>query len=192
MEANLFVAASVLVIAMVIVLIVIFNGIVTRKNAVERAWAGVITQERQKNKILPELEKLISEHKEFEQGLLSKITQLRSGVSALSADNINAEQLAELEQSMKAVVSGINMTMEAYPELKTASLFERMMREVAEQQENIAAAIRIFNQNVEAFNAGIEVFPANLVNKALNKEARILVFSDAEAASGFNYSPNLN
>jgi LemA protein len=39
-----------------ILVIVIYNGIITRMNAVERGWANVITQERQKNKILLHLE----------------------------------------------------------------------------------------------------------------------------------------
>jgi LemA protein len=64
------------------------------------------------------------------------------------------------------------------------------MREMTEQQENIGAAIRIFNQNVEAFNEGIEIFPNSLVNQMLNKQQRIDVFSDKQASEGFDYKPN--
>lgn len=173
-----------------IAIIVIYNGIVARKNAVERAWAGVITQERQKNKILPELERVVAEHKEFESQILTDITRLRSKLSELSTQDINPNQLSEVEALMSSVKSAINVTMEAYPDLKTAGLMSNLMREVAEQQENIGAAIRIFNQNVEAFNGGIEMFPNNIVNNMLNKESRILVFSDKQASEGFDYKPN--
>ena len=64
------------------------------------------------------------------------------------------------------------------------------MREIAEQQENIGAAIRIFNQNVESFNNGIEIFPNSLVNSMLNKKSKLNTFNDTEAEAGFDYKPN--
>lgn len=170
--------------------IMIYNGIITRKNAVQRAWAGVVTQERQKNKILPELEKIVSEHKEFETQVLSDITKLRSGLTQLNDGDINPQGLGDIEKLMKSVSSGIQVTMEAYPDLKTVTPMTNLMKEIAEQQENIGAALRIFNQNVEAFNSGIEVFPNNLVNSMLNKEQLIAVFYDDEASAGFDYKPN--
>lgn len=66
------------------------------------------------------------------------------------------------------------------------------MREVTEQQENIGAAIRIFNQNVEAFNTGIEVFPGSLINSLFAKKTRLKTFTDSEAQAGFEYSPNIS
>ncbi|WJG08603.1 LemA family protein [Aliiglaciecola sp. LCG003] len=172
-------------------IVVIYNGIITRKNAVERAWAGVITQERQKNKILPELEKVVSQHKEFESSVLTDITRLRSKLTELNDQQIDTHGLADVESLMSSVAQGINIAVEAYPDLKTAGLMDSMMREIAEQQENVGAAIRIFNQNVEAFNAGIEVFPNNMVNGILNKQPRINVFSDVQTSQGFDYKPNL-
>lgn len=180
----------VLLAVFIIAVVTIYNGIVSRKNAVERAWAGVITQERQKNAILPELEQVVSEHKEFEADILKDITRLRSKISDLSEHTIDSQRLAEIETLMNKVQSGISVTIEAYPDLKTAGLMNNLMHEITEQQENIGAAIRIFNQNVEAFNAGIEVFPNNFVNSTLNKQKRILVFSDQQASKGFDYKPN--
>lgn len=180
-----------LLVVVVIAAVTIYNGIVSRKNAVERGWAGVITQERQKGKILPELEKVVSEHKEFETEILTDITRLRSKLSELNESTIDPNTLGEIETLMSKVQGGINVTMEAYPDLKTADLMNNMMREIAEQEENVGAAIRIFNQNVEAFNEGIEVFPNNLVNGILNKEERILVFADQQSSKSFDYKPNL-
>lgn len=180
-----------ILVVVVIAIVSIYNGIVSRKNAVERAWAGVISQERQKNNILPELENVVSEHKEFEAGILTDITRLRSKLGELSERKIDTQGLGEIETLMGKVQSGINVTMEAYPDLKTAGLMNNLMREITEQEENVGAAIRIFNQNVEAFNEGIEVFPNNMVNGMLNKQARILVFSDTQSSENFDYKPNL-
>jgi LemA protein len=66
------------------------------------------------------------------------------------------------------------------------------MREIAEQQENVGAAIRIFNQNVEDFNNGIEQFPNSVINNMLNKKEKLNTFRDEEAESGFEYKPNFS
>lgn len=179
-----------LIVASIVVVVVIYNGIVSRKNAVERAWAGVITQERQKNAILPELEKVVSEHQAFESDILKDITRLRAKLSEISESHIDTSALSEIETLMSKVQGGINVAVEAYPELKTAGLMNNLMREISEQQANVGASIRIFNQNVEAFNEGIEVFPNNMVNAMVNKQVRINVFADAQASSGFDYKPN--
>ncbi|MFP3480741.1 LemA family protein, partial [Burkholderia sp. SIMBA_057] len=80
---------------------------------------------------------------------------------------------------------------ENYPELKASETYQKLMREITDQQENIGAAIRIFNQNVEDFNNGIEVFPNSLVNSMLNHKEKIKTFSDSQAEEGFEYKPNI-
>lgn len=180
----------VVVAVLAFIVIGIYNAIINRKNAVKRAWADVMTQERQKNKILPELEKAVGQYSEFEKGLQTKITELRSMLGNLSNDTPDANKLQEVEKLSESVLSGIRVSVEAYPELKASDLFNNLMREITEQQEHIGAAIRIFNYNVEQFNNGIQNFPANMVNGVLNKESQIDTFSDSEAASGFEYKPN--
>ncbi|WP_299998540.1 LemA family protein [uncultured Cedecea sp.] len=63
---------------------------------------------------------------------------------------------------------------------------------LSEQQQNISAAIRIFNRNVEDFNNGIEVFPNSLVNGLLNKKHKLDTFNDSQADSGFEYRPDIH
>lgn len=190
MEINIIMALAVVGIIGIFI-VVTYNGIVNRKNAVKRAWADVMTQERQKNKILPELEKAVNQYGEFEQGLLTKITQLRAALGQLPSDTPDTSKLQEVEKLSENVLSGISVSVEAYPELKASELFNNLMREITEQQEHIGAAIRIFNYNVEQFNNGIQNFPANMVNGLLNKEIQIDTFSDSEAAQGFEYKPNI-
>ena len=178
-----------IVIILLLWIIGVYNAIVQGKNAVERSWAGVITQERQKNKILPELEKLVKEYKDFEGNVLEEISRLRSGMSKLSSDKIDPQLLSMLETQTNTLLNGIRLQVENYPELKASEIYTNLMKELTEQQENIGAALRIFNQNVEAFNNLIQVFPNNLINKKLNKEEKIAVFYDSEAQSGFEYQP---
>ena len=174
----------------ILAIIIIYNGIVSRANAAQRAWANVITQERQKNKIIPQLQAVTEQYQQFESGVQAKITALRSALGGLNSDKMDTGKLAEVESATRNLVQGMHIAVEAYPELKANEMFGKLMREITEQQENIGAAIRIFNQNVEAFNNGIEVFPNSLVNSLLNKKVKLNTFNDSEAEAGFDYKPN--
>lgn len=183
----IFIIAGILLL-LTLIAVVIYNGIITRLNAVERAWSNVITQERQKNKIIPALEQLTEQYQLYEAGVLKNITALRSALADLSADTVDTTRLAAAESKTADLIKGLHVAVENYPELKASEIFNNLMREISNQQENIGAAIRIFNQNVEDFNNGIETFPNSLVNQQFNRKSKIQTFTDTEAESGIEYS----
>lgn len=171
--------------------VIVYNRIIAAGNGAMRAWAGVITYERQKNKLIPPLTELNQQYGDFESGLQSKITQLRGALGKLSDKDMNPQAAAAAEAITRDLVQALRVTVEAYPDLKANQVYQQLMREMAIQQENIAAAIQVFNLNAESHNNLIQSFPSNIVNGILNKRKVIATFHDAEASSGFDYSPNL-
>lgn len=167
-----------------------YNGIVQSRNAVERAWADVITWERKKNKTLPKLEELAKHYVGFEGAVMTKVAELRSSLARLSS-SVDPAALAEVERHTASLLKGINIAVEAYPDLKASDLLEGVMREFSELQHNIAAALTVFNRNVESFNNAIQTFPGSMVNSRFNRERKIRPFTDAEAQAGFDYRPLL-
>lgn len=91
-----------------------------------------------------------------------------------------------------ALLNGLYAVAENYPVLKASDLYRGLMAEIAEQQQNISAAIRIFNSNVEDFNNGIEMFPHSLVNSLFNKKHKLATFNDTQAESSFEYRPDIH
>lgn len=181
-----------------IVLIYIYNKIVSLKESVKRGWANVVTQERQKGKILPEVIKLLDHYKGHEEKVITEVTKLRTmaqqlqdASSHLDAKEIDVKQVESLQRNMGAFLGGVHVVAEAYPQLEMKDVTNRMINEISDQEENVGAAIRIFNSNVEEFNAFISMFPMNTVNSVLNKEKVIDIFSDSEASKNIEYSPNL-
>ena len=172
----------------------IYNGIVGKFNAVDRAWASVLTQERQKNKIIPYVEKLVEEYKLHESSVLADVTRLRNSIAELanpSSTTPDTAKLAQAEKYTASLLQGLKVAVEAYPELKASDLYLKLMAEISEQQEQIGAALRIFNRNVEEFNNAIQMFPGSLVNSLLNHKQPLQSFTDSEAQAGFDYKPNL-
>ncbi|WP_208293510.1 LemA family protein [Zophobihabitans entericus] len=181
-----------LVIAVIIVVmgISIHNKIIASYNSAQRAWADVIAQERQKNKILPELERIAEQYKIHESSVLNGITELRTALKGLSSESVDVAQLKEAQLKTRSLINNLYAVSENYPDLKASTIYANLMKEIAEQQDNIGAAIRIFNSNVADFNTGIEVFPNSIINNNFTKKQKLNVFSDSEAAQGFEYKPN--
>ncbi|MCL1044510.1 LemA family protein [Shewanella sp. 1_MG-2023] len=172
-----------------IIIFSIYNAIVKEHNAVQRGWADVLTQERQRSRIIPELDRVLQEHKDYEMELLPKITALRKGINALQDNNIDTKLQSDVDKASQELIKGINVAVEAYPELKASESFSKFMSEITEQEENVGAAVRIFNQNVANFNNCIQAFPNNMVNGMFNKKQVIEVFTDSKAQAAFEYKP---
>ena len=180
-----------LVAFVLIVVISIYNGIISRKNKCKRSWADVVTYAQQKIKVLPKLEDAVKDHKEFESSVQKEVAELRSGIKKLDTNNMNPTMLEQLEGTFSNMLKGINVSVENYPDLKSSNLYQQLMTEISELQENITAAITIYNNNVEDFNNGIQHFPNSLINSLLNKEAQLDSFNNVEASNEVGFQPNL-
>ena len=172
-------------------LIYLYNGIIRGKNSCKRAWADVLTYSQQKLKVVSKIEEKTKEYKDFEESTLKTIVELRSRVASISKEKPNPGLLEALNKEMSKAMSALKVSVEEYPELKSSDLYMRVMKEVSEQEENVAAAIVIFNRNVEGFNNNIQAFPNVVLNKIMFKEETINSFKTQEAEKDVEFSPNL-
>ncbi|WGY47161.1 LemA family protein [Vibrio sp. ABG19] len=67
-----------------------------------------------------------------------------------------------------------------------------MAAEISEQEENVAATIRIFNSNVALFNTSIETFPASIINSHFTKKKVVKSYENSNIDVGFTPSLNQN
>lgn len=69
-----------------LIVISLYNGIVGNHNRVKRAWADVLTYERQKTKVLDALQEQAGLYRDHEQSVLAGITRLRSAIAELPVE----------------------------------------------------------------------------------------------------------
>ena len=167
-----------------------YNKIVSRKNRAQRAWADVLVWERRKNNVLPALSELLESFKGFESEILEKITRLRSAITTLDDQVLDNSALASVRTLSQAVMPMISATAEHYPDLKTSDQYLGYMKEISESEDNVAAALQIFNGAVMKFNNSIELFPNSWINNNFNKETTLNQFSSELAKSAFDFQPN--
>ena len=180
----------IIIVLLIIAFIMIRNSIVKNENATKRAWADVASFERQKVKILDDLTPLIEKYSTFEQGTMTQITALRQNILKLNTERQDVGTLEQIEQQTSQLLKGINVQVEAYPELKANEIYQKVMREITNQNENVGASITIFNRNVEHFNNSIQIFPNNLVNSMTLNKKPLKPFNDRLQDTNFDYKPN--
>jgi LemA protein len=106
----------------------------------------------------------LAQYTQFEKSTLEKVTELRQQILNLNLNNTDVSQLQHVEKLNQDLMKSLNVVVENYPELKADTLYAKMMDDIQEQNENVGAAITIFNRNVEEFNNTIEIFPNNMIN----------------------------
>ena len=179
-----------LIVLVVIVVISIRNNIIRHHNASIRAWSDVASFERQKLKILDGLAPLVEQYAQFEQSTLTQVTELRQNIMNLSINDTDIGRLQQIEALSKQLMQSLNVVVENYPELKANQIYLKMMHEIEQQNENVGAAITIYNRNVEVFNNYIQVFPNNVINTATTAKKPIRAFRDSSVTQNFDYRPN--
>lgn len=172
--------------------ILIHNSIIQKHNRLRQSWADVITQERQKTQIIPKIEGLVKDHKEYESSLLNSLTQMRTAAAKLnrSANDVTPDTLKDFQHDFKNAVSHFNVAVENYPDLKSIQLYRDLANEISEQEDNVGAAIRIYNSNVATFNTAIEVFPNSLINNIMTKKNPAMPFDHEESANAIGFKPS--
>ena len=81
-------------------------------------------------------------------------------------------QASAAEGRLTAMLGDLRAIAENYPELRATENFQQLSRELTELEDEIQAARRIYNSNVQSYNTKIQVFPNSIIASSRNFEAR--------------------
>lgn len=153
----------------ILVVILMYNSLIGKKNQVDNISAGVDTVLKKRFDLIPNLVASVSRYMEHEQSILEKVTELRA--QAMSP-NLSDTQKISLDAKLTAALGSITVAMENYPELKANENVMHLQRSLNEVEEQISAARRAYNQAVTDFNNAIEMFPTNLMATWMNLDRK--------------------
>ena len=105
----------IILIVFLIILVLMYNSLVAKKNQVQNIFASVDTQLKKRYDLVPNLVASVSKYMEHEKSILEEITKLRA-----EANNPHATQsdTIALDAKMSAALGSIMVAVENYPELK--------------------------------------------------------------------------
>ena len=140
-------------------LISAYNRLVRLRNNRENAFADIDVQLRQRHDLIPTLVETVKGYMKHERELLTEVTNARA--RAMSAGSINEKIAAESQLS--SALGGIQVAVEAYPDLKANQNFLNLQEEISDVENKLAAARRFFNSATRELNVSVESFPSNIV-----------------------------
>jgi len=140
--------------------IVVYNGLVGKKNQVENAFASIDTMLKKRYDLIPNLVATVKQYASHEKETLTEITELRA--KAMSG-GLSSDEQVQVDNQISKAMGGIMVAVESYPELKANENFIQLQRTLNETEEQISAARRAFNAAVTDFNNAIEMFPSSIL-----------------------------
>jgi LemA protein len=140
-------------------LISLYNRLVKLRNNRENSFADIDVQLRQRHDLIPQLVEAVKGYMKHESTVLSDVTNARA--NAMKATTIGDKIAAE--NQLTAALHGLQVAVEAYPDLKASQNFINLQEEISDVENKLAAARRYFNSATKEYNNAVEVFPSNII-----------------------------
>ena len=158
MSLWLIVLIAVVVLAILFVVIT-YNGMIRSRNMVGEAWSGIDVQLKRRHDLIPNLVESVKGYAEHEQETFQAVTDARAGAMAASGPAASGPAEGVLDQALGRLFA----IAEAYPQLRATENFQQLQAELSNTEDQIAAARRIYNGNVQSYNTRIQMFPNSLI-----------------------------
>jgi LemA protein len=160
--------------------VLIHNGMVRARNKVDESWSGIDAQLGRRHDLVPNLVETVKGYAAHERETLGEITEARAQAMAASGP---ADQ-GPAEARLDGALGRINALAEAYPQLRASESFQRLMAELGAIEDEIQAARRIYNSNVQRYNTRTQQFPTMVVAGLLSFAPRDFFEVDSPAERG--------
>jgi len=154
----------IILIVVAIILILMYNSLVAKKNQVDNIFATIDTQLKKRYDLIPNLVASVSKYMEHEKSILEDITKLRSQANK---PNLSQKEKIELDSKVSNALGSIMIAVENYPDLKANENVMHLQHSLNEVEDQIAAARRAYNQAVTDYNNALEMIPTNFMANAM-------------------------
>ena len=169
-----------IIIAIVVILIILYNSLVRSRNRVDEAWSDIEVQLKRRYDLIPNLVETVKGYAAHESGVFEKVTQARS--QAMQAGSL-AEKLKD-ENMLSGALKSLFAVAESYPDLKANQNFIKLQADLTDTEDKIQAARRFYNGTVRDYNTKLQVFPSNLFASAFHFTAKPFFDIDEKGPEG--------
>ena len=165
---NLVLIVLAVIVAIVGMIILIYNGLVMKRQRVNQAFADVDVQLKQRQNLIPNLVETVKGHAKHEQETFQQVIAARNAAQAANT----AGDMARAEGVLSQALGKLFALAEAYPDLKANTNFLQLQNELSSIEDKLAAARRFYNSAVQDYNTAREQFPGSIIAGSFNFEGR--------------------
>lgn len=157
-------------------LVTLYNGLISVKNNVDKAWANIDVLLKQRHDELPNLIEVCKGYMKYEGETLQRVTAARSAYAQAST----VDQKVQASADMTAALGRLIATAENYPDLKANADFAHLQSRVTELESEIADRREFYNDSVNTFNIRIQEMPDAVLAGMMNLHPRTMFQVAAE------------
>ncbi|PIR97208.1 MAG: hypothetical protein COT91_02635 [Candidatus Doudnabacteria bacterium CG10_big_fil_rev_8_21_14_0_10_41_10] len=170
----------IVVAAIVLWLIGVYNGLIRSRNRVDEAWSDIEVQLKRRYDLIPNLVNTVKGYAKQESSVLENVTKART--AAMNAGSMQ-EKLKD-ENMLSGALKSLFAVAESYPDLKSNQNFMQLQKDLTDTEDKIQASRRFYNGNVRDFNTKLQVFPTNMVANMLGFKTREFFDIDEKGPEG--------
>ena len=179
-------AAGGAVVILLLLVISIYNKLVVGRNRVKNAFAQIDVQLTRRHDLIPNLIETAKGYMKHERETLEGVTEARNqaaaAAKAVAGDPTNGSAMKSLmgaEGALSGMLGKLNVTMEAYPDLKASQNMMQVQEELTSTENKIAFSRQAYNDSVMHFNVQRESFPDSIIANMFNfDEAQMFEIED--------------
>ena len=173
---------------LVIYVVKIYNSLVTLKNRHLNAFSQIEVQLKRRYDLIPNLVETAKAYMTHERETLDAVISARNDAAtilkAMGNGNVGAGEVVKLaaaEDALQGALGKLNVTMEAYPDLKANENMMQLSEELTATENRVAFARQGFNDAVMAFNTYRQSFPPVFLAARFGhpEDATLLEFDDS-------------
>ncbi len=170
----------IIIAAVVLIFIRMYNRLVTLRNRCANAWSQVDVQLRRRYDLIPNLVETVKGYAKHESGVFERVTQARA--AAVNAQTVKDQ--AQAENVLTGALKSLFAVVENYPDLKANQNFLMLQEELAGTEGKVAYARQFYNDNVMKFNMSQQVFPSSIIANMFGFKPRDYFQIEEDAARG--------
>jgi len=163
--------------ALVAFVIGTYNGLAKAKILVEEGWSGIDVQLKKRYDLIPNLVNTVKGYAKHEEGVLTKVTEMRS--VAMNAKTV--DEKVEAENQLTSTLKTLFSVAENYPDLKANASFINLQDQLSGVEGELSNARRYYNGTVREFNTAIITFPASILAGIFKFTAKPFFEAESEA-----------
>jgi len=149
------------VVFLLFLFLIIYNGLVRRRNQVKNAWAQIDVQLKRRYDLIPNLVETAKGYMKHERETLESVTNARNLAQQMAS--AGAGERAKAEGELSSVLSRLLAVVENYPDLKANQNFLALQEELASTENKISFSRQYYNDSVLRYNNQTQMFPSNIV-----------------------------
>ena len=171
----------VVIVAIIGFVIAIYNGLVQRRNRIDEALAQIQVQLKRRHDLIPNLVNAVKGYMQFEQKVLTDVTNARAAAVSAGAQGVAAQ--AQAENALTSTLRSLFAVVENYPDLKSNQNVLSLQEEITTTENQISFSRQHYNASVLDYNNSLQVFPNVLIAGPLGFQKREFFEAEPEAAN---------